>query len=102
MPETMQKQVRRQSLGPPGAVLRGLWRLNRSEDSLWALLGQSWEAFGDSLGGPVVSWEVKVGSRRGLGGHLGVSWAVLGGSWEALGRAWEDLGGDKGKSPKNE
>ena len=49
-----------------------------------------------------MSREVKVGSRRGLGGVLGVSGAVLGGSWEGLGRAWEDLGGDKGKSPKNE
>ena len=45
---------------------------------------------------------LKVGSRRGLGGVLGVSWAVSSGSWEALGRAWEHLGGDKRKSPKNE
>ena len=75
---------------------------NTSEDSLWALPRLSSEAFGDSLGGPGASREVKVGSQRGLEGLLGVSWAVLGGSWEALGRAWEDLGGDTGKSPKNE
>ena len=67
---------------------------NKSEDSLWALPGQSWEAFGDSFG------------RWGLGGVLGTSWVspgqFLGRSWEGLGRAWEDFGGDKGKSPKNE
>ena len=68
---------------------------NRSEDSLWAVLGQSWEAFGDSLGGPGVS------SRWGLGGVLGASWVSLGQSWERPGRVLEGLertlGETKGK-----
>ena len=57
------------------------------------LLGDIWSLLG-SVG---VTVEVQVGSGRGLGSVLGVSWAIFGGSWEGLGRAWEDLGGDKGK-----
>ena len=38
-----------------------------------------------------VTGEVQVGSKRGLGVDLGVSWVVQGESWEGLGMDWEGL-----------
>ncbi len=62
-------------MGPPGAVLGDLGRLQEG----------SWERLGGVLG---VSWGVLGGSW----GVLGVSWEGLGGSWECLGRLLGGLG----------
>ena len=51
------------------------------------VLGDIWRL----LGGLGVTGEVQVGSKRGLGVDLGVSWVVQGGSWEGLEMDWEGL-----------
>ena len=62
------------------------------------VLGDIWRLF-RGLG---VTGEVQVGSKRGLGVDLGVSWVVQGGSWEGLGIDWEGLMRKKRKSAKKE